>query len=332
MAKGATITADEPIGPVADLLKTLPPLMDDPATYDSEEEIRDEDARTGDDIESTGDEDTDALIEQAVKKTAERDPETGKFKAKEKEAAAEETKAPETKVEEKPADPLAALMEQLGDDDKNAFEFARALRESDNPVEMIAKQAQQAGLADALLESLGIPKEVLEALHDPQQAAGIDPDYDPQGYELALKPHIDKLAKFPDAVRELAQPIAMEAVNQEISRMTPYIDASNIETQVLRREVQALKDILGAPLPNVDRKAIMTALQDPKATYDSAIDGVIGDTFKKSIEDYKQAMKTRPDTAGSESEGISLDDLPRDRKEFGIQRASDVYHTLFGGR
>lgn len=333
MADTAVAEPAGPTGPVADYLKTLPPIQEDPNSHwgdDREErDVRDE---TDESEVYTGEDQDETAAEDAGRERGE----DGRFKAKETAETADSTtvataEATTTDTTEATKSPVESFLESVTPEERDAYEFSRALQTSDDPISLIAQQAVAAGLAAQLLEAMGVPADVIAQLSDPAAKAGIDPDYEPTGYEAVLRPHIDKLAKFDESVSAIAQPLAQKAVNDQIARMAPYLDASNVDAQIAVHQMSAIADALGLELPSVDRKAVSDALaSNPALTYDQAVSQAIGDKFKTAVTDWKQANKKRPDTPASDSEAVSIDDLPRDRQEYGTTRAADIYRTMFG--
>lgn len=323
--------------PRADYIASLPPITEDPSTYDGRED-NDEYSRGGP-LSAEELPDPNQNIEVPTEALARDD--KGRFVKKDDEPAetppaTEATATPP--AETAPPEPAKAvtiddLLAQLTDDQRETYRFAEQLRSSENPLELLAKQLQGANLTDQFLQALGVPQEVVQEINDPAAKVGLTPDYEPSEFEKVLLPNIDKLAQFPQSVQAIAEPIATKIVQDQFNTITPYIDYANVDATIAVEQMTAIAEAIGIKLPDVNRKDVLGALsKDPNLSYAQAVRNAIGDKFKTAVEDYKQAVKARPDTPGSsDSRSFNPEDLPRDRPDgFGLVRGSDIFRSAFG--
>jgi hypothetical protein len=316
------------LDPIQELINNAPPLEDDPDSFWGDEEREDQDLSEEETQESG---DTETTEEEGSEPEGRARDAQGRFARKDEDKSASSPPA----APAEPVDPYRAYLDSIPEaqrpDVEQSLDFAKAMRESQNPVQFLAQAALSANLRDQMLRELGLSDEIIATLNNPQTQAGIDEEYEPVGYEVALRPHINKLADFDNSVGKIADERALRVVQQQFNDLAPHLDYSNVETQILSETLHAVVDALGIAIPPVDQKAVMDRVYGKdRPTYRDAVRAVIGDTFKKAVEDYRQAVKVRPETPGDSSPTISNDDLPRDRAQYGVPDMRDIWRNNFG--
>jgi hypothetical protein len=138
------------------------------------------------------------------------------------------------------------------------------------------------------------------------------------GYENPTSHPMEAMTRIPEVVGA--------HVNHHVGRLAPIIDASNVEVHLVRAELDAMRELLGLELPQVDRGQVMQMLQDGTMTYQQAVARTVGDAYRRAVVEYRQARKARPDTPGGSTEGLGM---PRAGAN-GMVDAVDIFRQLYG--
>ena len=178
----------------------------------------------------------------------------------------------------------------------------------DNPA-VIAKMALDTMSPEqvtALLKAKGI--EAAPAAPPAAEAKDLFPDI-AEDFEgdtemenaLALRwKNIKNLPTLEKQVAELQSSID-ERVGSKIRELDNPIATAAVQSIIGLRKLDMLCEALGLNLPTPSLPAIGEILKDGRTTFDSAVDRLTGEAYKKAVAEYKQGKAPRPNTPGNSS-------------------------------
>jgi hypothetical protein len=250
----------------------------------------------------------DETIEQfAIRKQKEMDEAQAKIEAGTPDK--DKTTTTETKTTEDKNDPANAKTDAEAIEKKAQTwdKFDQAFQK--NPA-VIAKYAFDAMTSDQ--KAAFIRAEGLASAPPTQQPAAEPKDLFPDIAEdfegdtemenaLALRwKNIKNLPALEKQVADLQSSID-ERVGSKIRELDNPIATAAVQSIIGLRKLDMLCEALGLNLPTPSLPAIGEILKDGRTTFDSAVDRLTTEAYKKAVAEYKQGKAPRPNTPGNSS-------------------------------
>lgn len=250
----------------------------------------------------------DETIEQfAVRKQKEMDEAQAKIEAgtqdKDKTTATTETKTGEDKN-----DPANAKTDAEAVSKKAEIwdKFDKTFQENPAVIARMALDAMSPEQVTALLKAKGI--EAAPAAPPAAESKDLFPDIDDDFQSdsdmenaLALRwKNIKNLPTLEKQVAELQSSID-ERVGSKIRELDNPIATAAVQSIIGLRKIDRLLEALGLDLPTPSLPAIGEILKDGRTTFDSAVDRLTAEAYKKAVAEYKQGKAPRPNTPGNSS-------------------------------
>jgi hypothetical protein len=151
----------------------------------------------------------------------------------------------------------------------------------------------------ALLQSVGAPTAPVERLDIPS---------DPEGQRAFIEScsdveqdyirNLPQIRTIPELVKEAG---AMKrSIQEQAAQLVPYINDTATEVQILRAQLDALRQAIGMEeLPDPDPAIVRAAYQGGKATYKDAVRASVN--YAPLVEAHRQKSAKRPTTPGNQS-------------------------------
>lgn len=286
-------------------LNSLGDLPEERDSEDTSDEDDDEDAGDDEDDDEAGDDDDDNDDDASAEDSDPKDPAKVDPKA---EDVAKDAVTPEE---------LQTLREQA------EFGSLWSKGMTDDPAGTIGRIAAALGpefKAD-LLKALGAP-----AADAKVEDAGPDfSSYEPYtDLEAELVKHIGDIRNI-KALPETLNKQFEGKLSGFADTISPFLDHANAGAEVAHAKLDAILKHIGLDLPSPDMKAVLKAVDGGKS-YREAVRENIGDAYDKQLTLLTQAKKTRPETPGGSTSGITEPEPGQD----GLVSLRDINRAMRG--
>lgn len=249
----------------------------------------------------------DETIEQfAVRKQKEMDEAQAKIESGTPDK--DKTTTTETKGAEDKNDPANAKTDAEAVSKKAEIwdKFDKTFQENPAIIAKMALDSMTAEQKSALLKTLGVeaPARTQEQPETKDLFPDIDDDFQSDSdMENALALRWKNIKNLPALEKQVAelQSSVDERVNTKIRELDNPIATAAVQSIIGLRKIDRLLEALGLDLPTPSLPAIGEILKDGRTTFDSAVDRLTAEAYKKAVAEYKQGKAPRPNTPGNSS-------------------------------